>query len=84
MSNNLKEDQITVAVWMVTYNHEDYISRAVESVMDQKTNFKYKLFIGEDYSTDNTREICLKLIIIYLAQASFSLYLYRLALIKNN
>lgn len=61
MSDNFKENQITVAVWMVTYNHEDYISRAVESVMNQKTNFKYKLFIGEDYSTDNTREICLKL-----------------------
>jgi len=61
MSNKVNKNQIIVAVWMVTYNHEDYISRAVESVMDQKTNFKYKLFIGEDYSTDNTREICLKL-----------------------
>jgi len=46
---------------MVTYNHEDYIAQAVESIMAQKTNFKYKLFIGEDCSTDKTRGICEKL-----------------------
>lgn len=48
-----------VAVWMVTYNHETYISQAIESVMMQKTTFSYKLFIGEDFSTDKTREICI-------------------------
>lgn len=50
-----------VAIWMVTYNHEDYITQAVESVMIQKTDFKYKLFLGEDCSTDKTREICIEL-----------------------
>jgi glycosyltransferase involved in cell wall biosynthesis len=50
-----------VAIWMVTYNHENYLSEAVESVMIQETNFEYKLFIGEDCSTDNTRKICKKL-----------------------
>ena len=51
MSNEL------VNIWMVTYNHENYIARAIESVLMQKTNFKYKLIIGEDNSTDNTRKI---------------------------
>lgn len=50
-----------VAVWMVTYNHEEFIEKAIESVMIQKTTFQYKLFIGEDNSIDNTREICEKL-----------------------
>lgn len=50
-----------VAVWMVTYNHGEFIEKAIESVMMQKTTFQYKLFIGEDFSTDNTREICKKL-----------------------
>ncbi|MFC7773613.1 glycosyltransferase [Flavobacterium sp. GCM10027622] len=47
-----------LAIWMVTYNHEQFIQQAVESVMMQKTNFNYKLFIGEDCSTDTTRQIC--------------------------
>lgn len=47
-----------VVVWMVTYNHGDFIEKAIESVMMQKTTFKYKLLIGEDNSKDNTREIC--------------------------
>ena len=50
-----------VAVWMVTYNHGEFIENAIESAMMQKSTFKYKLFIGEDNSTDKTREICKKL-----------------------
>ncbi len=45
---------------MVTYNHENYIAEAIESVLMQQTNFKYRLVIGEDYSTDKTREICIQ------------------------
>ena len=50
-----------VAIWMVTYNQENYISNAIESVMMQKANFQYKLYIGEDCSTDNTGKICKEL-----------------------
>lgn len=47
-----------VAIFMVTYNHEKFISRAIESAISQKTNFKYTLFIADDCSTDTTAEIC--------------------------
>lgn len=47
-----------VVIWMVTYNHELYISEAIDSIMMQETNFDYCLYIGEDMSTDKTREIC--------------------------
>lgn len=50
-----------VSVWMVTYNHRDYITQAVESVMMQKTRFDFHLYIGEDCSTDSTRDICKEL-----------------------
>lgn len=56
-----KNNDILVAIWMVTYNQEAYIEQAVESVMMQITDFRYKLFIGEDCSTDKTREICIAL-----------------------
>lgn len=57
----MKTNKMIVSVWMVTYNHEDSIAQAVESVMMQETNFNYKLFIGEDCSKDSTREICINL-----------------------
>ena len=51
----------SVVVWMVTYNHGTYIRQSIESVMMQITSFDFKLFIGEDYSSDDTRKICLEL-----------------------
>ncbi len=46
-----------VSVKMITYNHEPYIRQAIEGVLSQKTNFPFELVIGEDCSTDGTREI---------------------------
>lgn len=49
-----------VSVCMITYNHEKYIRQAIEGVLMQKINFSVELIIGEDCSTDATREICLE------------------------
>ncbi len=46
-----------VSIAMVTYNHEQYIAQAIESVAMQETEFPIELIIGEDCSTDCTREI---------------------------
>ena len=46
-----------VSVRMITYNHEKFIAQAIEGVLMQKTNFPFELIIGEDCSTDRTREI---------------------------
>jgi glycosyltransferase involved in cell wall biosynthesis len=48
-----------VSICMITYNHERFIAQAIESVMMQVADFDYELVIGEDKSTDTTREICL-------------------------
>ncbi len=53
----MSDSDIKVSVMMVTYNHEKYIEQAIQSVLNQNTNFKYELLIGEDCSTDCTREI---------------------------
>ncbi len=42
---------------MVTYNHRRYIAQAIEGVLSQDTNFPIELVIGEDQSTDGTREV---------------------------
>lgn len=46
-----------VSVCMITYNHENFVSQAIESVLMQRTNFVFELVIGDDCSTDRTREI---------------------------
>lgn len=46
-----------VSVFMITYNHELYIDQAIEGVLAQETDFPIELVIGEDFSSDNTREI---------------------------
>jgi len=53
------KNDIVVSVCMITYNHEQYIAEAIEGVLMQKTNFQIELIIGEDCSTDKTREICI-------------------------
>ena len=46
-----------VSVLMITYNHEQFITEAIESALAQRTSFDYELVIGEDCSTDNTGRI---------------------------
>src|SRR5206468_1692068 len=45
------------SVLMITYNHEAFISQAIESVLSQETDFDFELVIGEDCSPDATRRI---------------------------
>jgi glycosyltransferase involved in cell wall biosynthesis len=54
----IEEIQPKVSVFMITYNHERFIAQAIESVLMQQTDFSYELVIGEDCSTDRTRQIC--------------------------
>lgn len=44
-------------VLMVSYNHENYIKDAIESVLEQKTKYSFKIHIFDDFSQDNTRKI---------------------------
>lgn len=46
-----------VSVSIITYNHGLYIRKAIDCVLAQKTNFPFEVVIGEDCSTDGTREI---------------------------
>ena len=48
-----------VSVAVITCNHELFIAPAIVSVLAQQTNFDFELIIGDDCSTDRTREIVL-------------------------
>ena len=46
-----------VSVLFITYNHERYLHRSLDSVLSQKTDFEFEVVVGEDCSNDSTREI---------------------------
>ncbi|MEI6521581.1 MAG: glycosyltransferase, partial [bacterium] len=55
VENNIVNPRVSVL--MISYNHENFIAQAIDSVLIQKTQFPLELVIGEDCSTDKTREI---------------------------
>lgn len=46
-----------VSVVLRTYGHAPFIAQAIESVLVQRAEFPFELVIGDDCSTDGTREI---------------------------
>lgn len=46
-----------ISAIVVTYNHEDFIAQAIESVLAQSTDRLLEVIISEDKSTDRTRDI---------------------------
>lgn len=49
-----------VSVIVPTFQHVDFISECLNSIISQKTDFSYEIILGDDESTDGTREICIK------------------------
>lgn len=50
-------DDCAVTVCCITYKHEEYIRQALDGFVMQKTNFKFKVFVGEDKGPDGTADI---------------------------
>ena len=48
----------TVSVFLLTYNQEQFIAQTLDSILIQKTNFSFKIVIGDDASVDDTSNIC--------------------------
>lgn len=48
---------VMLSIYVTTYNHENYIVRALDSILMQKTQYSYEVFVGEDCSTDGTRQV---------------------------
>lgn len=48
-----------VSCHIITYNQESFIAQCIDGVLNQQTNFPIEIVIGDDNSTDRTREIVL-------------------------
>ena len=46
-----------VSVFMMAYNQASFIKQALDSVLAQETDFSVEIIVGEDCSTDGTRDI---------------------------
>lgn len=46
-----------VSVFCTAYNHEKYIGKALRSMIEQVTDFKYEIIVHDDASTDGTKNI---------------------------
>jgi glycosyltransferase involved in cell wall biosynthesis len=67
------EENIKISIVMLTYNQKKYVKKAIDSVLMQKTEYTYELLIGDDYSTDGTRDVLLQ----YKTNPNIRLFLHK-------
>jgi len=60
MTFDIRVDVPLVSVCLITYNHAPYIRDCLDSILMQQTDFPFEICLGEDESTDGTREICIE------------------------
>jgi hypothetical protein len=48
---------LTVSVVITSFNHAEYVGEALDSVLMQRADFPVEILVGDDGSTDGTREI---------------------------
>lgn len=60
MNNIATTDCLKLSVIVLTYNQENTIAQTLDSILQQKHNYSYEIVIGEDCSTDKTREMLLE------------------------
>lgn len=58
-------NEIMVSVCCITYNQADYIEKAINSFLRQKTTFSYEILIHDDASTDGTDKKVKKYVELY-------------------
>ena len=51
------KDEIMVSVLCTAYNHEKYLREALDSMVNQETDFAYEILVSDDVSTDSTPDI---------------------------
>jgi len=48
---------VEVTVYCLVYNHEKFLRDCLEGFVNQKTNFRFKVIVHDDASTDNSADI---------------------------
>ena len=53
----MKDENIMVSILCTVYNHEKYLSKCLDNLLKQETNFKYEIIIHDDNSSDKSKNI---------------------------
>ncbi len=48
---------VHVSIVVITYNHEKYIRKCLDSILMQEVDFSFEIIIGDDFSPDKTAKI---------------------------
>lgn len=59
MENKIAHNPL-VSVCVQTYQHVNYIAKCIDGILMQRTNFQFEILLGEDESSDGTRDICIE------------------------
>lgn len=51
------EGKVVISVVICTYNQEEFIASAIESALNQVVDAPYEILVGDDCSTDHTRDV---------------------------
>ena len=52
------DESVDISVIIPVYNYKDVIPSCIDSVINQKTNYKFEVILVDDGSTDGAGEIC--------------------------
>lgn len=52
-----KQKNIILDIAVLTYNHKDYITQCLESILSQETDYEYRILVLDDCSNDGSSEI---------------------------
>jgi glycosyltransferase involved in cell wall biosynthesis len=72
-----------ISVCIVTYNQVGYIRQCVESILQQQVDCEFEVIVGDDCSTDGTREVLLALQQQYSEQLKLVLHEKNVGPINN-
>lgn len=51
------QEPVKLSIATISFNQAEFVGKALDSVLMQKTSFEYEIIIGDDCSTDGTTEI---------------------------
>ncbi len=60
MPTETSTNKIDVSVVMLTYFCKDYVAKAIDTILEQITDYSYEIIIADDCSTDGTRDVLRK------------------------
>lgn len=49
-----------VSVVVLSYNFKDYLEECLDSILNQKTNFPFEIIVGDDASSDGSKDLVLE------------------------